>query len=102
MKKKKKIFLILILPVIVAAVTVVVMLLWNAILPGLIHVGTITFWQAMGLLILCKILFGGFGGGGCKRGGARTQFRNKWKNMSDEERQKFKEEWKNRCHHRTS
>ena len=34
----------------------VVMLLWNAILPSVIGVSTITFWQAIGILILSKIL----------------------------------------------
>lgn len=41
----------------------VVMYLWNAILPELFGWKTITFWQALGLLALCRILFGGFGGG---------------------------------------
>jgi hypothetical protein len=40
----------------------VVMYLWNAILPDLFGLRTITFWQALGLLALCRILFGGFGG----------------------------------------
>ena len=38
----------------------VVMYLWNAILPAVIGVHTITFWQAIGILVLSKILFGGF------------------------------------------
>ncbi len=48
-----------------------VMLLWNNILPVVFHIGTITFWQAMGilllskmLLLLSKMLFGGFRGRG--------------------------------------
>lgn len=40
-----------------------VMLLWNWLLPPLFHVGTINYWQAFGLVILAKILFGGFGPG---------------------------------------
>lgn len=40
----------------------VVMLLWNWLLPPLFHVGTINYWQAFGLVILAKILFGGSGG----------------------------------------
>src|SRR5437588_12579624 len=39
----------------------VVMLLWNWLLPALFGWHTITFWQAIGLLALCRILFGGFG-----------------------------------------
>ena len=41
----------------------IVMSLWNAILPAVIGVKTITFLQALGILLLSKILFGGFGGG---------------------------------------
>jgi len=39
-----------------------VMLLWNWLLPPLFHVGTISYWQAFGLVILAKIFFGGVGG----------------------------------------
>jgi hypothetical protein len=45
----------------------VVMLLWNWLAPELFGLRTITFWQAFGLLALCRILFGGFGGGGGRR-----------------------------------
>lgn len=38
-----------------------VMLLWNWLIPPLFHAGTITYWQAFGLVILAKILFGGVG-----------------------------------------
>ncbi len=36
-----------------------VMWLWNWLLPALFNVPTITFWQAVGLLILCHLLFKG-------------------------------------------
>ena len=42
----------------------VVMLLWNWLAPALFGLRLITFWQAIGLLALCRILFGGFGLGG--------------------------------------
>jgi hypothetical protein len=76
-----------------------VMLLWNAILPAALHAGEISFWQAVGLLLLSRILVGGFGG---KRFGGHGGFRGgmwreKWMNMSDEEKAKFKDEWKMRC-----
>ena len=41
-----------------------VMLLWNNVLAAVVAVKLITFWQALGLLALSKILFGGFRGGG--------------------------------------
>jgi hypothetical protein len=40
-----------------------VMLLWNWLIPPLFHAGTINYWQAFGIVILAKILFGGSGGG---------------------------------------
>lgn len=41
----------------------VIMWLWNWLMPEIFGLITITYWQAVGLLILFKILFGGFGGG---------------------------------------
>jgi hypothetical protein len=41
----------------------IIMWLWNALMPGLFDLPTLTYWQAVGLFILAKILFG-FGGGG--------------------------------------
>ncbi len=87
---------------IIAAIIIfslVVMGLWNAILPAVLGVKTITFVQALGILILSKILFGGFRGGW--GGGARHEWKNKmkekWDGMTPVEREKFKAEWKNRC-----
>ncbi|RDB04895.1 hypothetical protein [Runella aurantiaca] len=84
----------------------VVKWLWNAILPPLLGVGIISFWQAVGLLVLCRILFGNFGRGsmgGNHRWNQGNRFqgggawREKWRNMTDEERAKLKEEWRKRC-----
>jgi Ca2+/H+ antiporter, TMEM165/GDT1 family len=85
----------------VALFTFIVMSLWNAILPEVLGVKIITFWQALGILVLSKILFSGFGGWHNKREHFKNKWRErmraKWENMSPEERQKFKEEWKDRC-----
>jgi len=77
----------------------VVMLLWNGILPAILGIGTITFWQAIGILVLSKILFGGFGGGhGHPRyHGGGHMWREKWMHLSPEEREKMKAEWRSRC-----
>jgi hypothetical protein len=79
----------------------IVMGLWNAILPAVIGVKTITFLQALGILVLSKILFGGFGRGGRWHRGRQEPWGNKWQEkwatMSAEEREKFKADWKNRC-----
>ncbi len=79
----------------------IVMRLWNGILPDVIGVKVISFWQAMGILVLSKILFSGFGGFANKKEQFRNRFRqkmlDKWEHMTPEEKQKFKDEWKNRC-----
>ena len=83
----------------VAFIGWVVMSLWNHILPGLIPgVGTLTYIKALGLLLLSRILFGGFKGGGHKPNFRRNKaWQSKMMNMSDEEKEKFKAEWRNRC-----
>lgn len=87
---------------VIAAILVfgaVVMGLWNAILPAVLGVKTITFMQALGILLLSKILFGGFRGG-CRPGGGREwkqKMKAKWETMTPDERDSFKSEWKNRC-----
>lgn len=86
----------------IALFSFIVMSLWNSILPGVIHVSTITFWQAAGILLLGKILFGGFPGGRGGWGrhrGWRGRMADKWQNMTPEEREKFKQQWNERCGH---
>jgi hypothetical protein len=56
------IFLAFVVFVIVGGVAV--RLLWNWLLPDILSVRPVTFWEALGLLALCRILFGGFGKGG--------------------------------------
>jgi hypothetical protein len=77
----------------------IVMLLWNALIPEIFHLSVITFWQALGLLVLSKILFSGFRGGGGfgHRGRWKDGLRQRWMTMTPEEREKFKQEWGHRC-----
>lgn len=76
----------------------VTMLLWNALIPAIFHLGTITYLQALGILLLSKILFGFRGG---RRGGGRffkMRMMQKWQNMTPEEQEKFKGNWgEGRC-----
>ena len=77
----------------------VVMLLWNFIFPSILHAEKISYWQAIALFVLCRILFCGFRRNyGDRRHMWRegAPWRQKWMNMSDEERGKFREEWKKR------
>jgi hypothetical protein len=45
----------------------VVMVLWNWLMPALFGLPVITYWQAVGLFVLCHLLFKGHGGGGHRR-----------------------------------
>jgi hypothetical protein len=95
------IFIPLAIAAFVALTGFVVMSLWNYLIPVIFHVGAITFWQAIGIFILCKILFG-FGKGGHKGGGApwmRHRMQDRFRNMSPEEKEKFKEKMGQRCGH---
>lgn len=79
----------------------IVMLLWNAVLPEATGAHPLRYWQAVGLLILCRILFGNFRGGrfgdGRFGGTERNNWREKWGRMAPEERIRFREEWQRRC-----
>ncbi len=70
----------------------VVLHLWNWLLPGLFGWKQLTFWQALALLALCRILFGGFGMRG-GRDGMRSRIRRRvaerWDRMTPEEREKY-------------
>jgi hypothetical protein len=66
-----------------------VMLLWNWLLPPILGLRAITFWQAIGLLALSRILFGGLGIRGSRSSGIRRRMRERWDGMSPEEREKF-------------
>jgi hypothetical protein len=81
----------------VAVVSAVVMALWNALLPALFGLPAIGFWQALGLLLLCKILFGSFRG--ARGGGVRWRARmaDRWERMTEEERARFRAGMSQRC-----
>jgi hypothetical protein len=65
----------------------VVLQLWNWLVPPIFGWSRITFWQALGILALCRILFGGFGGHGFSRS----------RRMSPEERAHFRQRMRERC-----
>jgi len=73
----------------------VVMHLWNALVPELFGLRAITFWQGVGLLVLCRILFGGLGCHGSDRDSGRR--RAERENMTPEEREKFRQGLRSRC-----
>ena len=90
---------VLIVPLVLGLAGLAVMWLWNMILPELLGVKTINFWQSVGLFLLCRILFGNFKGNRGNREGRRFggRLRERWANATPEEREAIKEELRKRC-----
>jgi Spy/CpxP family protein refolding chaperone len=93
---------VLLVAVAVTVVGAVVMLLWNWLMPALFGWQTIDFWQAIGLLVLSRILLGGLRGGWGQRRHWRGRMMERWEQMSDEQRQQFRDQFGSsmRRHHR--
>jgi hypothetical protein len=96
--KKRKVFIFLFIILVFLLTGGLVKFLWNEILPDVIGVKTITYPQALGILALCKILFGSFGFGGKNRRPPFIQNKEREGMISrtEEERQQFRAEWKKR------
>lgn len=97
-------FIVLAFLAFIALGGVVVQALWNWLLPSLFGVPPLTFWQALGLLALCRILFGGLGGHGPgRRVGSRVRsrfrerMRERWTQLTPEERERFEQRLRERC-----
>lgn len=75
----------------IGALGLVVMTLWNGLLPPLFGFKTIHFWQALGLLVLSRILVGGFPRGHGHGFRHRQRMIQRWESMTPEEREKFKQ-----------
>ena len=73
----------------VAVFGFVVMNLWNWIAPAVFGLRSITFWQALGVLILSRILFGGFHGKAGDGGHWRRRMSDRWEQTTPEEREQF-------------
>jgi len=71
--------------------------LWNWLLPPLFGFPQVTFWQALGLLALCRILFGGFGWRGPGRSPVGRRVFDRWDAMTPEERERFRARMGDRC-----
>ena len=107
-KVLKVIGIILLVTIVVNLVSYGTMSLWNWIVPALFHGPVITLAQAFGLLILSRLLFGGWGRrGGCSGGwGGRGRWgRHDWKqkmkeryeSMTPEQKEAFKAKFRSRC-----
>jgi hypothetical protein len=93
----------------------IVMALWNWLLPQLLGLPAINFWQALGILLLCRILFGGLdlrGGGPSSESRRRASDRiadrvaerisERLENMTPEERESFAQRVRERVGHEPS
>ena len=76
-----------------------VMLLWNSLVPELFHGPPLQYWQALGLLLLSRILFGGLRGRGWHGHWRQRMWRERWENMTPEERERLREHFQRRCGH---
>ena len=65
--------------------------LWNWLLPPLFGWHTITFWQAVAMLALCRILFGGLGLHNSAGSRARRRMMERWEAMTPEERERLRQ-----------
>ena len=71
--------------------------LWNGLMPSIFGLGTITYWQALGLMVLSWILFRGFRGPGVGQGAWRYDMRRRWERMTPAEREEFVKGLNARC-----
>jgi hypothetical protein len=93
-----RIFLVALMVLIfIAAGGQAVLHLWNWLLPPLFGWREITFWQAVGILALCRILFGNFGGRPMWRSDFRRRMSQRWESMTPEEREKFRQGMRSGC-----
>jgi hypothetical protein len=69
----------------------IVQLLWNWLLPPLFGWPQVGFWQALGILALCRILFGGLGTHDSARSNIRGRMAQRWGRMTPEERERLRQ-----------
>jgi Ca2+/H+ antiporter, TMEM165/GDT1 family len=87
-----RIFLVaLMILIFIAAGGQAVLHLWNWLLPPLFGWKELSFWQAVGILALCRILFGHFGGRPMWRSDFRRRMGERWETMTPEQREKFRQ-----------
>jgi hypothetical protein len=95
-RKKRRLFMFVVGPPVfvlfVALGGVVVRELWNWLMPPLFGFPRVGFWQALGLLALCRIFFGGRG----VAGGSGSHYRRRWEHMTPEERERVRQRMRER------
>ena len=94
---KMFIFLIVVISIFAAGFGQAVLHIWNLLMPALFGLHQISYWQALGLLSLCWILFGGPRGWMAPRMYGRNRMRARWEHMTPEERETFRAGMRGRC-----
>jgi hypothetical protein len=79
--------------IVLGVVSFVIMSLWNWLVPAVFSGPAITYWQALGLLVLTRLLFGGLHPRGPF---GRHHMHRRWKQMTPEERERFREHLRHR------
>jgi len=74
------------------------MWLWGFVMVDLFHLPALDFYHALALLLLSKILFGGFRGRA--HWGGRKYWKAKWEGMTPDEREQFKARFAEKCRHK--
>lgn len=100
--QKHLVFIPLFLVAMVALLGALVMWLWNWLMPEIFGLPMLSFWQAVGLLVLCRLLVGNVGLGGHHHGhghcsheaGTHNKLRERWECLSPQERQQIIEKHK--------
>jgi hypothetical protein len=82
---------------VLALLSLAVMLLWNSLVPELFRGPRLEYWQALGLLLLSRILFGGLRGRGWHGHWRQRMWRERWESMTPEERERLREHFQRRC-----
>jgi len=75
----------------------VVMLLWNSVMPAVFDLKAVSYWQAVGLLILSKIFFGTFRGRSGRGLHRQRGMLERWEQMTPEERDRFRQGMRHPC-----
>jgi hypothetical protein len=105
---RRRFWMVPLILIAILAKTAVVMFLWNKLIPDLFHGPTLNYIHALGLMVLMKLLVGFGGGFGGKFGrhrhfgpghhfGRHRQMKKFWAGLSQEERQRLREELRKRC-----
>ncbi len=106
--RKKKYVVVPLMLAAVAILGLITMLLWNALMPEILHLSQISFWQAVGLLILSHLLFGFHGLKHACNNHSKDSLHEKFKSklheklehMTPEEREEFRKHWYHHAHSR--